>query len=138
MELGRIIRKYREENGLSMDDLAQRCNLSKGYISMLEKGINYRTGKPIAPTTATIQKLAVAMRMDVNTLISELDENTPVIVNESSDYYYLNPETAQMAQELFDNPNMRILFDAARDCKPEDLQMAADMLNRFKKTNPDG
>jgi hypothetical protein len=33
---------------------------------------------------------------------------------------------------------MRILFDAAKDSKPEDLRRAADLLMRFKETNPDG
>ena len=49
--------------------------------------------------------------------------------------YYINRETAEIAQELFDNPNLRILFDAARDSRPEDLIMAAALLKRFKETN---
>jgi transcriptional regulator with XRE-family HTH domain len=52
--------------------------------------------------------------------------------------YYLDPETAQKAQELFSNKDMRILFDAAQGCRPSDLQMAADLLTRLKETNPDG
>lgn len=52
--------------------------------------------------------------------------------------YYFDDATAEKAQELFDNPDMRILFDAARDSKPKDLQMAADLLERLKGTNPDG
>jgi transcriptional regulator with XRE-family HTH domain len=41
--------------------------------------------------------------------------------------YYLDPETAQLAQEMFDNPNMRILFDASRKATPEDLKKIAEM-----------
>ena len=52
--------------------------------------------------------------------------------------YYLNPETAKVAQEIFDDKNYRILFDAARGSRPEDLLMAAELLNRLKETNPDG
>ena len=47
--------------------------------------------------------------------------------------YYLNHETAEIAQKVFDDPNYRILFDAAQDAKPEDLLMAAEMLRRFKE-----
>lgn len=50
----------------------------------------------------------------------------------------LDPETARIVQEVFEDPNMRILFEAARGSKPDDIKMAADMLNRFKSTNPDG
>jgi len=52
--------------------------------------------------------------------------------------YYFDKETGDKAQELFENPGMRILFDAARNSRPEDLQMAADLLARLKETNPDG
>lgn len=38
------------------------------------------------------------------------------------DKYYLNDETAKVAQEIFDNRELRVLFDAARDASPEDLQ----------------
>lgn len=51
--------------------------------------------------------------------------------------YYFDPETARVAQEVYDNPDLRILFDAARDAKPQDIKMAADLLQRFKETNPD-
>lgn len=51
--------------------------------------------------------------------------------------YYLNDEAAEMAQELFDNPDTRMLFDAARGSKPENLRLAAEMLKRFKETNND-
>ena len=52
--------------------------------------------------------------------------------------YYVNEETAQIAQEVFDDPELRMLFHAARDSKPQDIRMAAEMLKRFKETNVDG
>lgn len=52
--------------------------------------------------------------------------------------YYTDPETAKAAQRIFKDPHMRILFDAAEDARPEDLEMAAALLRRMKETNPDG
>lgn len=49
--------------------------------------------------------------------------------------YYFDKDTGDKAQELFENQNLRILFDAARDSRPEDLQMAAELLERLKRTN---
>ena len=37
------------------------------------------------------------------------------------DKYYLNDETAQVAQEIFENKELRALFDVQRDMEPEDL-----------------
>lgn len=51
--------------------------------------------------------------------------------------YYLNPETARVAQEIFENSELRILFDAARDASPEDLRttykILLDLKSREKK-----
>lgn len=52
--------------------------------------------------------------------------------------YYTDADTAKIAQEIFENKDLRILFDAAADARPQDLQMAAEMLRRFKETNPNG
>ena len=52
--------------------------------------------------------------------------------------YYLSADIAEKAQELFENPYLTVLFDAARGSKPQDLQIAADLLKRLKDTNPNG
>lgn len=50
-----------------------------------------------------------------------------------SEKYYLNDETAAMAQKLFENKDLRVLFDAAQDASPEDLKTTYDMLMALKK-----
>lgn len=52
---------------------------------------------------------------------------------EGGDKYYLNNETSEMAQKLFENRNLRALFDAAQDASPEDLKTTYDMLMALKK-----
>lgn len=51
--------------------------------------------------------------------------------------YYVYGDTARYAQEIFINPDLRILFDAAKDSRPEDLRTAAALLRRFKESNPE-
>ena len=82
-----------------------------------------------------IQKIADFFEVSVEYLLTGKHSEKESI---SGQKYYFDDDTAQKAQELFDNPDMRILFDAARDSRPEDLQMAADLLARLKETNPDG
>lgn len=54
------------------------------------------------------------------------------------DGYYLNPETAEVAQKIFEDRNLRLLFDAAADATPEDLQLVHQMLLALKaKERPD-
>lgn len=49
------------------------------------------------------------------------------------DKYYLNDDTAAMAQKLFENKDLKVLFDAAQDATPEDLKTTYDMLMALKR-----
>lgn len=53
--------------------------------------------------------------------------------NESDAKYYLNEETAAIAQDIFENKELRLLFDAARDADPEDLEAVHTMLLALKR-----
>lgn len=47
--------------------------------------------------------------------------------------YYLNDETAQVAQEIFENKELRALFDIQRDMEPEDLRALHQMALALKR-----
>lgn len=74
MTLGMIIKEYREKNRLSQRQFALMCDVSNGYISMLEEGRNPKTNEPIVPSLATMKKLAKAMGMSLNDLMSKADD----------------------------------------------------------------
>ena len=60
-----------------------------------------------------------------------------LLTGERKEYYFDN-KTAEAAQEIFDDSDLRALFDAAKDCPPEVLRSTAALLRQLKKTNPDG
>lgn len=47
--------------------------------------------------------------------------------------YYLDPETARLAQEIYDNPDLRVLMDASRKLAPDDVKTVADLVSKMKK-----
>ncbi len=61
-----------------------------------------------------------------------------LLTGEESEGWYLDNETAEIAQQVYDDPDLRMLFDASRSARPEDIRLAADLLRRLKETNPDG
>ena len=67
MKLQDIITRYRNEHKVSMETLGKASGLSKPYISMLEKGINPRSGKPVKPSIDTCYALAKGMGMSSKT-----------------------------------------------------------------------
>lgn len=52
---------------------------------------------------------------------------------EGGETYYLNEETRDMAQKIFEHKELRMLFDAAQDASPEDLQTIHSMLLALKR-----
>ena len=126
MTIGNRIRARREELGLTQEELAKRLGYkTKTSITKIETGNNN------FPLTK-VSQFARALNVTEAYLMGWEDD--PIVpADGQSDVYYLNPETAKTAQKIFDDPNYRMLFDAASDARPEDLQMAAEMLRRFKE-----
>ncbi len=113
-----------------------------------ERGVTpYRVAKDTGVTTATLsswkngrytpkleklQKLADYFGVSVDTL----NDNT-VQTFEHENVYYYDKETLEMAQELFRNKELRLLFDATKDIDREDLYLVRDLIKRMRKTNTD-
>ena len=58
----------------------------------------------------------------------------------SDEPYYLNDETREIAQEVFENPELRSLFHVARDIPPERLKAHIEFMKNLKdqeKGDPD-
>lgn len=51
--------------------------------------------------------------------------------NEISEYY-LNNETKEIAQEIFEKPELRSLFDVAKDIPPERLKAHIEFMKSLK------
>lgn len=47
--------------------------------------------------------------------------------------YYTDPDTARLAEELRTDPDTKILFSAAQDATPEEIQQAAKYLEFLKQ-----
>ena len=74
MKLGDLIREYRESHDLSQRQFAMQCDLSNGYISILEKGVNPNTGKPVTPTLPQLKKLADGLHITLSELFEKVDD----------------------------------------------------------------
>ena len=121
------LKRWLQERDKSQVELAKYMKVSSPTVS------DWVNGKKM-PRADKLQSISNWLSIDLSDLLMNKGDNSP----EQDSPYYLNPETAQIAQQVFDDPNLRILFDAARDVKPENIRLAAEMLKRFKETNPNG
>lgn len=68
MELNEKIRKYRKEAGLSQEDLASKIYVSRTLITKYESGSAF-------PTQENLEKIAVALNVKVEDLLSDKEKN---------------------------------------------------------------
>lgn len=74
MLLRELIVQYRAANGLSQRAFAAKCNVTNGYISMLENGKNPTTGKPVVPSLTKLSNIAEGMGITLHQLLQSVDD----------------------------------------------------------------
>lgn len=111
MTLSEIITDYRRQHDLSQRQFAVQCDLSNGYISLLEKGINPKTGKPVTPTLVNLRKIAKGMHITIDDLLTMADDlevdlsKKPVPDNEDGQMDDVDLEIAAIIMNL--NPQKK-------------------------------
>jgi transcriptional regulator with XRE-family HTH domain len=127
LELYQNIKKLRLERGWSQTELAKRIGYAdKSMISRIENGA-------VDLPRSQIMKFAEVFGVSAGDLFGN-----DGVQNSATPIYYTDPEATKIAQKIFDDSDLRALFDASEGVRAEDLQMAADLLRRLKATNPDG
>ncbi len=86
---------------------------------------DWKNGRSV-PKQDKLQKIADYFGVSIDYLMTGEDK-------EGGEKYYLNDETAAIAQDIFENKELRLLFDAARDAEPEDLTAVHTMLLALKR-----
>lgn len=111
----------RKQHDMTQTELACELKVSRSTVGMYENGER-------KPDFDTLRKIAEFFNVDMNFLLGN-----PCSADEGdASGYYLNDDVAQMAQEIYENNEMRTLFSAARDISKEDMQLVIDMVKRFK------
>ena len=114
-----VFKALRVKIGLTQQQMADKLGLSRSTIGMYENGER-------EPSFEILENIADLFNVDMNYLIGK-KESTEII----PDNYYLNEDARDMAQFLLENPNYKVLFDASRKVKPEDIQFVKEMIDRM-------
>lgn len=113
-----MLKYLRVRDNLSQAELADKLGVAKSTISM------YEVGKR-EPDFETLEAIADFFNVDMNFLLGK--------GGSENDHYYLNDETREIAQEVFENPDMRTLFKVARDIPPERLKAHIEFMKSLKE-----
>lgn len=109
-----MLKYFRMKANLSQSELAEKLGVSASTISM------YEVGKR-EPDFETEEKIADFFNTDLNTLRGRDTEVS----------YYFNEETAKLAQEMYEDEDMRSLFDMKRKMPPERFKAHMDFIKNL-------
>ena len=114
-----IFEQLLQKNGVSPYKVAKKAGVTQTALS------NWKLGKS-TPTAKTLQKIADYFEVPIDYL-------TTGKMPEPKQGYYLNDETAAIAQKIFESKELRMLFDASQDATPDDLLTVRDMMLALKR-----
>lgn len=118
-----IFKRLRTSSGLTQVEMAEKLGISRSTIGMYETGAR-------EPDFETLEKIADFFNVDTDFLLGRTDKTS--ILPETLGHYYLNDETREIAQEVFENPDLRSLFHVARDIEPNELRAHIEFMKRLK------
>lgn len=100
------LKELREIKGIgSQAELAGILGVTQQAVGLWERNKNM-------PDYETLKKIAVLFDVSTDYLLG----------NDREGGYYVDPETARIANEMKENPGCRVLFDASRKLSPESLK----------------
>lgn len=63
--IGKTIKKIRKSQGITLSQLAERSNISKSYLSNIERNVNQN------PSVQIVEKIAQVLKVDCGTLLKK-------------------------------------------------------------------
>ena len=122
MAKGERIKALREQFGMTQDELAEKLGTTKQTI------YKYETGVVTNIPSDKIEEMAALFGVTPSYLMGwDEDQN-----NGQHEGYYLDEEVAAMAQEMFEDPELRVLMEAGRNLSPEELNVVINMIKALQ------
>lgn len=108
--------EIRDRKGLKDAHIAEQTGIGRSTFS------DWKSGRSV-PKREKLEKIADALGVSIEYLMT----------GENADGYYYDAETAALAQEIYQNPELHMLLDAARDSSASDIKAFYDMVLLMKR-----
>ena len=106
----------RDKKGVKDGTVATATGIGRSTFS------DWKSGRSV-PKKDKLQKIADYFGVSLEYLMTgETEDDIP---------YYINDDAKELAQFLFENPDYKVLFDASRKVKREDLEIVKQLIDRF-------
>ena len=108
---------YLKLNKMTQAELASKMHVSTATAS------NWCIGSKF-PRRDKVNRICELLNIGISDLMD--DQN-----HSPSPAYYLNKDTGDITKFMFDNPEYKVLFDAVRRVKKEDIEFVREMMERM-------
>lgn len=106
-----------KEKGLRSADVSRATGIKQSTLT------DWKKGRTKSLSAENVKLIADFLGVTVEYLMT----------GEVSPSYYIDPEVAQIAQELYDDPEMRGLFKAARGLSKEDIIKFKEIIEGYER-----
>lgn len=114
-----IFAELLKKKGLKAADVTRATGIKSPVFSEWKKGKS-------KPNTEKMIKIANFLGVSIEYLMTGEEKD-------SESKYYLNDETAKLAQEMFEDEDMRSLFDMKRNMPPERFKVHMEFMKNLYK-----
>ncbi len=122
--MAKNIQYYMDKYGKSRQDMCDALGVKYTTFTDWVKGNSY-------PRIDKIELMANYFGITKADLVEDHSDN------QDAEQYYLDPDARDMAQFLFENPEYKVLFDASRKVKKEDIEFVKQMIDRIRGGSDD-
>ena len=105
-----------KQKGMTDYQLCQTININPSTFATWKK-------EDRVPNTVRLSGIAKALDVSLDYIVNGREYD--------GDEHYIDDEAAQIAQELLERPELKVLFDSSRKVKPKDLKIVQQMVDRM-------
>ena len=106
------------ESGMTRAEFAEKVGVGISSVGFWTSGTK-------TPRMDKIDKMCEIFHCKRSDLLEEKTEP------EDRPHYIIDPDAENMIVDMYENPDLRVVFDCARKVKPEDLEQVAKLIKTF-------
>ncbi|MCI8348257.1 MAG: helix-turn-helix transcriptional regulator [Firmicutes bacterium] len=138
--IGSMLRDARIRSGFTLEQAGEKIGVIAKTIQRYETGERKISLDKLMELTALFgtdyTSFVAAAKRRLKESVSDSDDSQfsePINTNSQQDVYYLDDEAREIAQQVYERPELRMLFSASKNVSAEDLTAVIALVNRMKK-----
>ncbi len=106
MNIGLLLRRYRNNRKLTLKAVAKKAGISEGFLSQVENNVN-------SPSVDTLRKICGSIGVNAGDLLNQAENEERLVMIHRADLDDIEIPSAGFATRRFFSPKIRTVIDSA-------------------------